>query len=75
LEKWQYPTVTQKIKVFCQQAVWQNGGFSVFLEAKVLNQSSGIFSNFVLKIRHFAKLLDVMHYYFGTYYEQHITKI
>ncbi|MBS1517644.1 MAG: hypothetical protein JSS91_06125 [Bacteroidetes bacterium] len=27
-------------------AVWQNGGFSAFLEAKVLNQSSGIFSNF-----------------------------
>jgi len=27
-------------------AVWQNGGFGAFLEAKVLNQSSGIFSNF-----------------------------
>ena len=29
-----------------QQAVWQNGGFGAFLEGKVLNQSSGIFSNF-----------------------------
>jgi hypothetical protein len=29
-----------------QQAVWQNGGFGAFLEAKVLNQSSGIFSSF-----------------------------
>ncbi len=29
-----------------QQAVWQNGGFGAFLEAKVLKQSSGIFSNF-----------------------------
>jgi hypothetical protein len=27
-------------------AVWQNGGFGDFLEAKVLNQSSGIFSSF-----------------------------
>jgi len=33
-------------KHYCQQAVWQNGGFSAFLEAKVLNQSSGFFSNF-----------------------------
>jgi hypothetical protein len=40
-----------------QQAVWQNGGFGAFLEAKVLNQSSGIFSKLVLKNRHFAKLL------------------
>jgi hypothetical protein len=44
-----------------QQAVWQNGGFGAFLEAKVLNQSSGIFSNFGAENRHFAKLLDVMH--------------
>jgi hypothetical protein len=28
------------------QAVWRNGGFSAFLEAKVLNRNSGIFSNF-----------------------------
>jgi hypothetical protein len=35
-----------KKKHYCQQAVWQNGGFSAFLEAKVLNRSSGIFSNF-----------------------------
>ncbi len=27
-------------------AVWQNGGFGAFLGAKVLKQSSGIFSNF-----------------------------
>jgi len=33
-------------KGFVQQAVWQNGGFGAFLEGKVLNQSSGIFSNF-----------------------------
>jgi len=33
-------------KHYCQQAVWQNGGFGDFLEGKVLNQSSGIFSNF-----------------------------
>jgi len=33
-------------KAIAQQAVWQNGGFGAFLEAKVLNQSSGIFSNF-----------------------------
>lgn len=44
-------------KTNAQQAVWQNGGFGAFLEAKVLKQSSGIFSNFVLKNRHFAKLL------------------
>jgi len=42
-----------------QQAVWQNGGFGAFLEAKVLKQSSGIFSKLVLKNRHFAKLPDV----------------
>jgi len=42
-----------------QQAVWQNGGFGDFLEGKVLNQSSGIFSTLVLKNRHFTKLLDV----------------
>jgi hypothetical protein len=33
-------------KDYAQQAVWQNGGFGAFLEGKVLNQSSGIFSNF-----------------------------
>jgi len=33
-------------KTNAQQAVWQNGGFGAFLEGKVLNQSSGIFSNF-----------------------------
>ena len=35
-----------KKKHIAQQAVWQNGVFGAFLEAKVLNQSSGIFSNF-----------------------------
>jgi len=29
-----------------QHAVWQNGGFGAFLERKVLNQSSEIFSKF-----------------------------
>jgi hypothetical protein len=33
-------------KTVAQQAVWQNGGFGAFLEAKVLNRSSEIFSNF-----------------------------
>jgi hypothetical protein len=36
----------KKDKNYCQHAVWQNGGFGDFLEGKVLNQSSGIFSNF-----------------------------
>jgi len=39
--------VETMVKKSCtQQAVWQNGGFGAFLETKVLNQSSGIFSNF-----------------------------
>jgi len=42
--------VETMVKKSCtQQAVWQNGGFGAFLEAKVLNQSSGIFSNFGAK--------------------------
>ncbi|MEZ4911158.1 MAG: hypothetical protein R2774_09885 [Saprospiraceae bacterium] len=31
---------------FSSTAVWQNGGFGAFLEAKVLNQSLGFFCNF-----------------------------
>jgi len=46
-----------KKKHIAQQAVWQNGGFRAFLEGKVLNQSSGFFSNFGAENRHFAKLL------------------
>ena len=36
----------QRIKKRQLTAVWQNGGFSAFLETFVLNQSLGIFSNF-----------------------------
>jgi len=37
----------------------QYGGFSAFLETKVLNQSLGIFSDFGAKIRHIAKARTV----------------
>jgi len=55
-----------------QHAVWQNGGFGAFLERKVFNQSSGIFSNFGAENRHFAKLLDVGGYFNDTLQQQKI---
>jgi hypothetical protein len=37
-------------------AVWQNGGFSAFLEANCLNKVQEFLVALVLKNRHFAKL-------------------